>query len=940
MARLSLCALLLLAGLTTAQELPTHDSLRAAIAIEELEHDVDGAIARYSALADDQTLTDAVRRHAALRLGRLLRARGEVASARAALERAAGGDDAVAKAAREALDGVGSDARDVELAKRAEAAVAQMTGETRGPGSGTATVTVEDLAWFGDHAVPAIRRGLGREDLLDATRRSLCDVLCRSATPGMLALFEEALAGPHGAFAALSIAQLPVQPKQPELVTAMLSRVLATAPDSVAGPLVVGLRDTRLIDPTTFVMLLTGDREATRLAAIERALSYFDRQKDQELAEQLTTALPSLLQRKSRREVEAALSLLGMLAPWTGGARGLWLSNISTAGGRLLLDSRLPNPRPTPTPNENLGAFRDALEVVGPVLGSWRQEQHGLLWILDDYLSRGAWEREALEVVLRAMELGYWCQQTPTWLEQHATTADVGRIVTALATSPGSIAELAPILLRSGLTAAHLQPLVDRLHRSALDAADEDTLRCEVLCAAVGVESSIQRLHELYSASVERDLNRAARHCRFLVTIGFASDHAVTTQVLHAALDSKYLFGSRAAKGMLVATLIRRGDGRILERLDALPTSVLTERFSLDDLGDHSQPNMTALDALVLTIRREDRLAWWHGYSDAELPGIWTRLLAGKDGEWRTWQSHLRLPYLAIDRPATPARVALQAVVIDALIARCAQDSSGWHHGDIGSTLAVGVAGSAVDAGIRSKLDDLVHAALRARSAWIVQHTVGQLGDHGDRFRRSLLVAAAHEDPETAQSAVEKLAESGPLSVEECMGLATSSLGDVGRKTAFAALAELRAGFDVRYVPVLDHPDPAVRAAVVNFFASTMDLAVVPHLLERLRDPATEVRDASSAALGAIRLYHEEKQRWAALQRGVVPLDATAAAAALLAQAGEKNDSAQRVLAITSLGVLGAPEVLPNLIGWLRDPDPAVQTAVRAAITEIHQRKR
>jgi hypothetical protein len=42
------------------------------------------------------------------------------------------------------------------------------------------------------------------------------------------------------------------------------------------------------------------------------------------------------------------------------------------------------------------------------------------------------------------------------------------------------------------------------------------------------------------------------------------------------------------------------------------------------------------------------------------------------------------------------------------------------------------------------------------------------------------------------------------------------------------------------------------------------------------------------------------------------------------------------VLAIRSLGVLGAPEAQPFLIEWTKDSDPGVAGAAREAVGRIH----
>jgi hypothetical protein len=237
MARLSLCAFFLLAALAPAQDLPDHETLRAAIAIEELEHDADGALARYAAIEADATLPEGVRRHAALRLGRLLLARGEIERGNAALARAATGEDAVAKTAREIVARSGEFTRDAELARRAEALIARICGESTTWGAAMPQNAIEDLAWFGDHAVPAIRRRLAREDLTDASKGTLIAALWRECSPAKLELLEAVFSGPHAMTAARTVAHLRQDEKHSELVAALLSRLLPRLDDEVGAAL-------------------------------------------------------------------------------------------------------------------------------------------------------------------------------------------------------------------------------------------------------------------------------------------------------------------------------------------------------------------------------------------------------------------------------------------------------------------------------------------------------------------------------------------------------------------------------------------------------------------------------------------------------------------------------------------------------------------------------
>ena len=67
----------------------------------------------------------------------------------------------------------------------------------------------------------------------------------------------------------------------------------------------------------------------------------------------------------------------------------------------------------------------------------------------------------------------------------------------------------------------------------------------------------------------------------------------------------------------------------------------------------------------------------------------------------------------------------------------------------------------------------------------------------------------------------------------------------------------------------------------------------------------------------------------------------SSAAAALIDQAKPaNNDKATRLLAIRSLGTLGAAEALPFLIAWTKDDDAEIAKAALEATTAINNRGR
>ncbi|MFT4516281.1 MAG: HEAT repeat protein [Planctomycetota bacterium] len=116
---------------------------------------------------------------------------------------------------------------------------------------------------------------------------------------------------------------------------------------------------------------------------------------------------------------------------------------------------------------------------------------------------------------------------------------------------------------------------------------------------------------------------------------------------------------------------------------------------------------------------------------------------------------------------------------------------------------------------------------------------------------------------------------------------------------------------------------------------ATVHKPAVAGLIELLRDTESHVRTVAADALTRIRFYHQQQTHWDRVLKG---LDASPASATekLLVQAKPDAKKEQRLLAIKSLGVLGATEALPFLIDWTQDADKDIAGAAKAAITKIH----
>ena len=132
---------------------------------------------------------------------------------------------------------------------------------------------------------------------------------------------------------------------------------------------------------------------------------------------------------------------------------------------------------------------------------------------------------------------------------------------------------------------------------------------------------------------------------------------------------------------------------------------------------------------------------------------------------------------------------------------------------------------------------------------------------------------------------------------------------------------------------LLADPSHDVRDAACWYARDRAVSGAVPALLALLGNPDSS--KSATEALTRIRFIHEQQSYWERITKGLDASPASAAEKLLLqAKPGEPKD--QRLLAIMSLGTLGAPEALPFLIDWVKDADADVQKAAKDAITQIH----
>jgi hypothetical protein len=134
---------------------------------------------------------------------------------------------------------------------------------------------------------------------------------------------------------------------------------------------------------------------------------------------------------------------------------------------------------------------------------------------------------------------------------------------------------------------------------------------------------------------------------------------------------------------------------------------------------------------------------------------------------------------------------------------------------------------------------------------------------------------------------------------------------------------------------LLDDPARDVAIAAVAAMRRLYGADAVAALLPQLQHEDEDVRKAARTALDQLREEHERRAFWTQAGSGI-DTRPQSAAAKLLAQAQVGQPKEQRVLALRSLAVLGAPEALPYLIDHTKDADADVAAAARAAVAQIH----
>ena len=196
-------------------------------------------------------------------------------------------------------------------------------------------------------------------------------------------------------------------------------------------------------------------------------------------------------------------------------------------------------------------------------------------------------------------------------------------------------------------------------------------------------------------------------------------------------------------------------------------------------------------------------------------------------------------------------------------------------------------------------------------------------------------------------AAIRALAVLGDGTSVPMLAKAASAGGEIG-KAALESLNRLKGeGVGEAMSKLLDSPDPAFRAAMLNVLTARADKAMIPAMLKAARDKDQDVRKAAAKGLAAVAggkelpdlvallLAAEDGSERAGLERAVASaamrVDDLDARAAPVAAGLAKADPAAKARLVTLLGRFGGGKALAAVRAQLRSPNAEVATeAVRA----------
>ncbi len=884
------------------------------VALDEQQHDLGAAEAGYRRLLEGQGASGgASRAEVAFRLGRLLLRLGRGGEAQSLLaEAAAGGKelaDGVARLQRE----FGQDGeREKELRARAREIIQKVFARVNAGGPNVvqqpqspfhpySTEDAANLQWIG---APAVTELIAQFDVepRDSTRPGTPALIWKIGGPAAEAWADRIAAhsdvevrahAASGAFAASkgmeerARAWLADADPQGRVVTALLGTTSGSTPFTL----------------TDLVGVARRGPAAARVAGLQRISRDWEGSPREQQAAALAAGIVDVVREALRTQDpgvgRAAMWLLtSQLAIDDPDARLLLIENLGLVDGH----SQFPQFRLT-APDEHVAAMAEAARRIGPA-PSHRERYSGSHFafaaLLERYLQ--GWSAPAFPAVKAALDAGFeptgWPVSISQWLAQHATAEQLVEVIPLLPKSRQPSALLMAMGRRPGPTTA-----LPALLRVAGDIVSPSAPLGESLAfavAAIGRADAAPALVDLEARSLV-DVNSALMHLVNLIAkhdtppVREALRKLVTSDTGDAALRFKGAYVLLAVEDVATIELLPsvlavqpRKDGRFQE------SSIGVRLFGAS--SDIPAPIRERIAEVLVRQSPQDVIAAMPEAFGAIGPNVAQMLFPLAVGSVDTESDSHRLTK------------ALQSLTHSLTYPTQLRDS--------GRELVADV----LKGGRPRALAAVVAGITGAKSAKAFE---GELTPMLDDARMSTFVA-------------ECLIEGGAAAD---LAWLTRLLGSRFERTRLAAIRLLAPKLGREAVPAVaaaaGDPVATVREAACTTLGTLLDPGAVPALLGAMKDERESVRKAAADALSAIRFHHETKAHFDRVLSGLDP-SAPSVTAKLLHQAKPDQPTEQRMLAIRSLGSLGAPEALPFLIDWTTDADPEITAAARAAITQIH----
>lgn len=924
--------------------------------IEEQEGDLAAAEREYRALLARPAaeVAAAVRQEAQLRLGRLLLRLGRADDARGVLQQAAQGGGLLAAEARHLLQGQGPEGeRQAQLRERARVILRSLDDRVSG-----IPAVHNDLMWLGE---PAAVETVG---YLRGLRASLTDHAnlqrFRPAIWVMLGFLWH-----HGGPAAEEFFRsLPTDPNvewrracvdqchQASDTMVPVAWALARDPDPEGKVNSAVLRLAHRVPLADFLPLLEDPSPVVRGAAFQRLVAPATE----------VTPLPAL---ELVERIEPVLRR-GLSDPDPRAARPVWQFLLralsSPVAFRIVLEwlPRWPAGQEVPTlwgrrlDDADLQHVLRTAEALGPLAAG---ERHAIKVRLAELVTGHlpAWGEVGVAPMLRLLDLGYGRERSRKEaaferLVQQAADADLVRLV-GLLDRVAEAEQVVGFLCLRDLPEGCAAPL--QRHLTALlqqpDQPQQPQQQQQLQMSVYQACQAIGRTRSPAAAAWLADL--AARRPEWY---GMAVHGAVwigARAPLRELLILATEHGSAAsARDQVFAELARQGDEA------AIPLFPRAYRLGLDA----SSPQHPRVPDWLRNERRG--VGWllpmkvidgtgqvrsvnrWDGYDPGQLAAAWPLLLAGpaRNEVIADLVEHARDltedAALALAETLAEDLDALAAVFADSSLERLSRgrDNRATRQDTLNRALHLVARMTSAGDDPRAVRHRTAIARLleQPRATWAVASELPRdvVPQFADQLRRLL------RDPRLARPALAALRRAEvSLETADWLALLQGEDGYGVRLEAVRALREPVAPEVLRAVEdCLQTGDDDLRAAACATLGRLLAADSAGALLAALRDADGGVRAAATEALQRIRLYHEQKAFWDQFQQGIAT-GREAATAKLLSQARPGAPAEQRVLAIRSLGALGAPEALPYLIEWSQESDAAIAVACQAAITAIHQ---